>query len=397
MEIKEQILNELKAVDTHIERLEKQAEEQAKLNGTVHTEIKEQLTKSQELYTAIKNRLDSVETEYKRLGKGMESQKSFKDLLMDGITQNVDQLKAIKSGNSRSASFEVKSAITMTQGDSLTGEVIPATRVPGFFHDPDRNVHVRQFLQTASTDSNVVRFVVEDDYEDGTAITGEGSTKPKSSFELEAKDAPVRKIATHMKISTEMLDDVAGLSGYITTRGLSKYRLREDQQLLYGTGLNNQIEGLTVAAANYSSVLQGNAANEYDVALDALAQLAAREYMATGIMINPTRWYNLLRAKDNEGRYILPDAVRFGLTPPQIDGVPLIPSTAIAANDFLIANFAQMATLYDRQSVNVRFFEQNEDDAIKNLVTVVIEGRLALPIYLPNAGVYGSFTTAIGS
>lgn len=397
MEIKDQIMKELKAVDEHIDRLEKQANEQSKLNGTVHTEIREDLKKSADLYKSIKERLDSVETEYKRLGAGQEQAKGFNTLLADAIGQNADKLKALKNGEATAAAFDVKSAVTMTQGDSLTGEVIPATRVPGFYHDPDRTVHVRQFLQVASTDSNVVRYVVEDEYEDGTAITAEGIAKPKSSFELEAKDAPVRKIATHMKISTEMLDDVAGLAGYITTRGTSKYRLREDQQLLYGTGLSNQIEGLTVASAPYSAALQGVATNEYDVVLDALAQLAQREYMASGIMINPARWYNLLRAKDNEGRYILPDAVRFGLTPPQIDGVPLIASTAVATNDFLVANFAQMATLYDRQSVNVRFFEQNEDDAIKNLVTVVIEGRLALPIYLPNAGVYGSFNTAIGS
>jgi hypothetical protein len=56
-----------------------------------------------------------------------------------------------------------------------------------------------------------------------------------------------------------------------------------------------------------------------------------------------------------------------------------------------------MATLYDRRSVSVRFFEQNEDDAINNLITVVIEGRLALPIYLPNAGVYGDLADIIES
>ena len=37
----------------------------------------------------------------------------------------------------------------------------------------------------------------------------------------------------------------------------------------------------------------------------------------------------------------------------------------------------------------------SEDDAIKNMVTVVIEARLALPTYLPNAGRYGTFSSAI--
>jgi HK97 family phage major capsid protein len=395
MELTEKITQELHKVDSHIESLEAKAAEQAKLNGEVQEEIKTELKKSQELYTEIKERLDRTETEFKRLGAGEEATKSFGQKLRDAIQENHEAIKGYKSTGR--FQMEIKDAVTMNTGDSLTGEVIAPTRVPGFFHDPDRQVHVRQFLQTASTDSDSIRYVVESGYEDGTNVTGEGSLKPKSSLELEAKIAPVIKIATHMKVSEEMLDDVAGLAGYLTTRGTSKYRLKEDSQLLYGTGQNGQIEGLTVAATAFSGILTGDAKNEYDVALDALAQLAQREYMASGIMINPKRWYNLLRAKDAEQRYILPDAVRFGLTPPQIDGVPIIANTAVAADDFLIANFAQMATLYDRRSVNVRFYDQNEDDAIKNLVTVVIEGRLALPIYLPNASVYGDFTEVITS
>lgn len=286
---------------------------------------------------------------------------------------------------------------TMTTSDSLSGEVIAPTRVPGIFHDPDRQVHVRQFLQTATTDSDSIRFVCEDEYTDATGIAGEGSIKPQSDVSLEAKLAPVVKIATHMKVSEEMLDDVAGLAGYLTTRGLNKYRLKEDQQLLYGTGANGQIEGLTVASAEYDSILDVPVENEYDAFIDALAQLANREYIASGIMMNPVDWYNLVSRKDEEGQYIIDRATLTQGVPVTIDGVPIIKNTAVAKDNFLVANFNQMATLFDRTAVNVRFYDQNEDDAIRNLVTVVIEGRLALPIYLPNAGVFGEFSDAIGS
>ena len=396
-QFKSQVLDEIKKVDEHIERLEAKAEEQAKLNGQVQEETKAELQKMQETYTQLKERLDSVEAKGSRIGAG--EVKGFKAALMETLEDNREKLKAFRSGapKARGLSFDVKDAVTMTTGDSLTGEVIAPTRVPGVVHDPDRQVHIRQLLQTTTTDSNMIRYVEESGYEDGTSYTPEGSIKPKSSFELEAKTAEVVKIATHFRISEEMLEDIPGLAGYITTRGTTKYRLKEDNEVLYGAGTSGTLKGLAIAATGYSGLLPGAPKNEYDVLLDALAQLATNDYTASAILINPKRWYSLLRAKNENGSYILPDAVRFGVTPPQVDGVPVIANTAVQGDDFLVANLPMMATLFDRKGVSVRFYDQNEDDAVRNLITVVIEGRLALPIYLPGAGRYGDFSDILGA
>lgn len=395
-EFEKQVLDEIKKTDNHIEKLEAKAEEQAKLNGEVHQEVKDELKKWADTYKGLKERQDELEKQAKRLSKGEDEKKSFKDHLVESIKKNHDRIKNVKSTGR--VQLDVKDAVTMTQDESLTGEVIAPTRVPGIFHDPDRQVHVRQFLQTATTDSNAIRYVCEDGYEDGTDVTGEGSTKPQSSLGLEAKTANVVKIATHMKVSDEMLEDVAGLAGYITTRGSTKYRLKEDEQLLYGTGQNNQLEGLTVSATDWGAATINNPINNlYDVAVDGSANLAKKNYMPSGIMVHPTSWYDLITEKDDDGQYIVPDLIRQGLAPAQLAGVPVIRNTAVSEGDILMANFAQMATLFDRRGVSVRFFEQNEDDAINNLITVVIEGRLALPTYLPNAGIYSDLDTLITS
>lgn len=395
-EFEKQVLDEIKKTDEHIERLEKKAEEQAKLNGEVQTELKDELKKWADTYKGLKERQDELEKQANRLSKGEQERKGFKEHLMDALKENHDRIKNVKSAGR--IQLDLKNAVTMTQGDSLTGNVINPPNVPGIFHDPDRQVHVRQFLQTATTGSNSVPYVIEDGYEDGTDVTAEGSTKPKSSFSLEAKRAPVEKIATHLKVSDEMLEDIEGLAGYISTRGTSKYRLKEDQQLLYGTGLNNQLEGLTVAATAWGAATINNPINNlYDVAVDGAANLAKKEYMPSGIMVHPTSWYDLITEKDTDGQYIVPDLIRQGLAPAQLAGIPVIRNTAVTEGDILMANFAQMATLFDRRGVSVRFFEQNEDDAINNLITVVIEGRLALPVYLPNAGIYGDLGELITS
>jgi hypothetical protein len=43
----------------------------------------------------------------------------------------------------------------------------------------------------------------------------------------------------------------------------------------------------------------------------------------------------------------------------------------------------------------IRFFDQDRDNAIKNMVTIVIEERLALPIYYTDGLVKGTFSAAI--
>src|SRR5690554_2496202 len=168
-DFQQQVLDEIKKTDEYIERLEAKAEEQAKLSGEVHTELKDELKNWADTYKGLKERQDELEKQSKRLSQGEQERKGFKHHLADAIKENHDRIKNAKSTGR--VQIELKDAITMTQGDSLTGEVIAPTRIPGIIHDPDRQVHVRQFLQTATTDSNAIRYVVEDGYEDGTAVT----------------------------------------------------------------------------------------------------------------------------------------------------------------------------------------------------------------------------------
>ena len=51
-------------------------------------------------------------------------------------------------------------------------------------------------------------------------------------------------------------------------------------------------------------------------------------------------------------------------------------------------------TLGQRAGVSVRFYDQNEDDAIKNMVTVVIEERITIVAGRADYLYYGDFSDA---
>ena len=346
--------------------------------------------------TQLNERLDAMEVANK---KQFNSQKkvTFKSALQEALDNGA--VEGIAKGNSRSASFELKA--DMTIGADFTGEVIPADRVPGYKFDPTRPVHVRQLLATGSTQSDVVRYVKESGYSNGAAATAEGTTLTQSDFDMTAADANVRKIGTYFRISEEMLADTPQLTSYLSARAPEKLLEVEDAQILSGDGTGANLSGIITDAADFDVSASGafyqsvESANEFDVIVAALNQLALLNYNADCIMLNPTDFNKILLLKDSTNKY-LKDQVYNGLQP-SFSGVKVIQNTAIAAGTFLIGNFGVGTQLWVRQGVNVEFFREDGTNVRDGFVTVRVSERVALTNYLPNAFVNGSFATAIAS
>jgi HK97 family phage major capsid protein len=352
-------------------------------------------------YAEMQKQLNAIDVKTNRIkGGDIAVAKTFDSALFDAVNNNA-QFKSFLGRESKAFSLDLKGhtlftkAGDMVTGNSYTGEVIAPTRVPGIIVDPDRAQHVRDFIAQATTDSDRVYYIRESAFDDGTATRGEASTKPQSDFALTQEEAPVRKIATFVRMSTEMLNDTPGLVSYLTTRLPKKLRLEEDSQILYGNGTAPNLEGITAVASAYVDTLADADVNRFDVLVKAIAQARADEYFANAIMLNPADWYSMMLTKDGEGGYVFPESARFGGVAPRIAGVPIIANTAVTSGDFLVGDFASGVQLYDRLQANVRFFEQDQDNAIKNMITVVAEERLALAIYRPTAFIYGNFAAAL--
>lgn len=104
--------------------------------------------------------------------------------------------------------------------------------------------------------------------------------------------------------------------------------------------------------------------------------------------MHPSDWTRITLTKDGNGQYIFgnpgtPVAQRLW-------GVPVVTTTAMSVDKFLVGNFRAAATLYDRWSARVETGYVN-DDFTKNLVTILAEERLAQAIKQPGALVYGDF------
>lgn len=403
MDLEKTLSEGLESVKSHMDVLKGDLEtrydklqEQVKLAGEADAATKAEIKNIEELISSQKERLQGIELSQKRLS-GAQKPANVKNVLQDALESKTvqEQMAAFKAGSISGFTMDTKAVIT--EADAYTGDVIPADYVAGIKYDAERKTHVRQFLPNGTTDSDKIRYIKESNFTDNTAVVAEGVASGQNDFDLTATDAVVEKIAAHFRVSKEALNDTAGLASHISLRGLEKYMKEEDSWLLY-----DSTYGLTVTSTDYTlDLYTGDAdATEHDVLLEAIKQVENRNFRPSAIMMGIGRFYEMIRRKDADGRYIFPNDVVFGTRTPVVRGVPIIATNAINAtdgnvNDFLVADFPQLTTLFDRESVQVRFYEQDQDNVVKDLVTVQISGRLALPTYLPNAGAFGNFTSAI--
>jgi HK97 family phage major capsid protein len=373
------------AIDSKIEKSNNEVVENVvvKANEIVKSEVSEMATK-------LNERLDAIEVSNKKAFSA-KKRMTFKGALNEAFENGA--IDSLAKGNSRSASFEIKA--DMTTGADFTGEVIPADRVPGYKFDPTRPTHIRQLLAQGSTQSDVVRFVKESGYTNGAAAKAEGATLGQSDFDMTAADANVRKIGTYFRISEEMLADTPQLTSYLSARAPEKLLEVEDTQILSGNGTAPNISGIITDATAFAAGDLADSvdeANDFDVIVAALNQLAGANYNADTILLNPSDFHKILLLKDSQNNY-LKDQVYNGLQPVFM-GVKVVLNTAIPAGDFLIGNFGVGTQLWVRDGINVEFFREDGTNVRDGFVTVRVSERIALTNYLPNAFVTGDFATA---
>jgi HK97 family phage major capsid protein len=118
---------------------------------------------------------------------------------------------------------------------------------------------------------------------------------------------------------------------------------------------------------------------------------------ADGVVMSELDWMNIELQKDGENRYLFANLQ--GLVTPVLWGRPVITSDSMDEGDvdtggeFLIANFARAAILFDRMTYLFKMGLIN-DMFIKNQIALLAEERLGLGVRRREALVKGTFPAA---
>ena len=383
-------------VDSKIEKAFNQAQENAK--GEMESSLKSEITNltneyNEKLENATK-RMDAIEVESKKTLSNV-STRTFKSEVFAAIKDGA--IESFTQGNANAARFEIKAG-DMTMANTFTGVVAGETVIEDFKFDPSRSVHIRTLLPIGSTDAQTIRYPKESAYDDGAAATAQGSALGQSDFDVTATSVNVEKIGTFLRITEEMLNDTAGLSSYLSARIPSKVMGIEDTEIISGDGSSPNLSGLLTDGTAFTTSSGGlfyqsvESANEFDVIVVALNQLALLNYQADTIIMNPTDFHKIVLLKSTANEYLRNQIIQ-GLQP-AINGVPITLNTAMPAGKFLVGNLAQSTQLWVRDGLSLEFARQDSDNFTKNFVTVRAQERVALTTYTPNGIVQGTFSTA---
>jgi len=280
-------------------------------------------------------------------------------------------------------------AATLTSDPASGGTLIVPDYRPGIVEYLFRQLVVADLLAQGTTSSNLISFMRELAPTNAAATVAEGAAKPESALVFEAATAPVRKVATWLPVTDEMLDDVPAMRSYIDSRLRMFVMLAEDDQLLNGNGTPPNLLGLRNQTGMQADLARGTDTNA-DAIFKQMTLIAVNAFLQVdGITMNPANWQTVQLAKDANGQYY--GNGPFAAAPtPRLWGVPVAVTPAMTAGVALPGAYRTGAQMFRNGGLRVDASNSHQDFFTKNLTAIRAEERIALAVYRP--GGFGEVT-----
>jgi HK97 family phage major capsid protein len=284
-------------------------------------------------------------------------------------------------------------------GTGTGGGLVPVPQVvPGVVAKLAQPLVLEDLLSSAQATVNTVRYVVEGTATSGAQGVGEGQVKPESTLAFSTIDEPVKKIATSIVISDELLDDAPAVSQFVNGELIRFCNIEVERQLLRGTASGNEVQGLLTSRnvpVYTAGTALGNIAEQLFKAANSMRGSAFIE--PEWFVVSPTDYEKLRLLKDTNGQLYFggPNVGSYGVgqgagPSPQIAGAPDLlwgkptyVTAVIGAGTALVGTRAG-AQVWNRGGASVEATNSHASLFVTDQVAMRAERRLALTLYRPN-------------
>lgn len=399
---------ELKRVTDEVKRVAEGYQTEVKNLGKASEETKAvadralagltEATKAAEAATraaeAADTRMTAIEQKMARRGgdEGAVEVKSAGALFVES-----DQFKSFAATSTRRGAVEVSverknitsASATLGATPSVSSSLVQAQRLD-LVPLPQQDLPIRALVAPGETSSNAIEFAVQVSRTNNATFVAEGALKPQSDLTFDLRNFPVRTLAHFYKASRQILDDAPALRSIIDAEGRYGLAFVENAALLYGDGTGQNLLGMIPQARAYAAPGGITVAGETRIDRLRLAALNASLalYPASGFVLHPIDWAAIEMTKDGQGRYLVGDPT--GQVVPRLWGLPVVTTQAMAQGTFLAGAFRAGAQIFDRMGVEVLLSTEDQDNFVRNMVTIRFEERLAFVVKVPAAFVTGA-------
>ena len=301
-----------------------------------------------------------------------------------------DGLKAFADVTSSPSRFRMDVKATITTGSTSGGPVASQPYRDAVNPMAQRRLVVRDLLPVVQISTGAVEYPKMTTRTNAANTVAEGALKPESAYGWTMETVTPKVISHCVPASRQILDDAPQLRDVIDTELLYGLGLKEEEQLLNGSGTGENLQGLVTAATAYVAPFDpAGTETMLDTLALAILQNALADEPADGIVIHPSDWMRMRLLKDADGKYLLGDPG--AAVAPVLFGLPVVATQAMTIDKFLVGNFRRAATLYDRWAPRVEISTEHSDFFTRNLVAILAEQRLALAQKNAAAVTYGDF------
>jgi len=318
-----------------------------------------------------------------KAGKAAEEEviKSIRTQVKEWQTTNKDAIAKVKAMQSKDLpEFQLKVNSPMTPANTLGGSaylpkpeympgVIDLVRIQPVFWD---------YITKGRTGSAAYVWINKTTPLGAAAWIAPGVLKPGVSFQLASEISVAKKIAASDKTTTELLDDIDGMTTFITQELQYQLYAKLNTVLMTSALSSTQPAGIQTVSVPFSAAGLATAnPNNMDCIRAIVAQLRGANfgisYGPVTVFINPIDAANMDMAKaSTSGVYILPPFVT-------ADGRSIAGAIVVEDNNvpvgYIQAALLNLFKVLIYKDVTLTWGWEN-DDFTKNLITAIIEMRL---------------------
>ena len=283
---------------------------------------------------------------------------------------------------------------------NTTGYPPESLRAPGILETALRNPDsVIGLFDQIQTNQNAYVYLEETTFTNNAGAVAEStdiSTSNEGALAFTERTESIRKMATFLPVTDELLADVAGIQGYVNSRLSTMMKLNLDNQLINGNGSAPNLTGVlnksginTFAYGSYSGELR-----KLGQIYQAITEIRKDAFVEPdSIVMHPSDWYDIVTSVSSvetsgSRNPLFVVAGGFGAdVAPKIWGLNVVPSTVIAEGTMLVGKFGggDAAQVILREGVDLAVSDSHSDFFAKNQLAIRLTMRLGFAIYRPTA------------